>query len=250
MKKPDVDRREWDQLAREDPMWAVCSDPSRPGAWDQDAFFATGEAEIAGLLAGLEEHGLLPRAGRALDFGCGLGRLTRALGSRFDEAVGVDISREMVRTAGQLNAAFANCRFVANDRSDLAMFDSGSFDLVVSLITLQHLSSPDAVRGYLREFVRVTSAGGAMVFQIPARVGWQVRWHPLRLLNRLVRALPAAPGWALRRLMPWSMRLVALSEDLVRSTVVGAGADLVTSFPDRRTGSDAVPSRVYVARRV
>lgn len=36
------------------------------------------------MVAGLEEQRLMPRARRALDFGCGLGRLTRALSSRFE----------------------------------------------------------------------------------------------------------------------------------------------------------------------
>ena len=42
---------------------------------------------------------------RALDFGCGVGRLTRALGDRFDAVVGVDISAGMVEQARRLNDA-------------------------------------------------------------------------------------------------------------------------------------------------
>src|ERR1700710_2962541 len=71
-----TDRREWNDLAQEDGMWAVHSDPQRRGSGTPDDFFATGEHEIATTMKGLEDHGLLPsRTGRALDFGCGLGRL-------------------------------------------------------------------------------------------------------------------------------------------------------------------------------
>lgn len=123
-----ADRREWDDLAREDGMWAVHSDPQRRGSWTAEEFFATGEEEIAIMMAALEELALLPRPGRALDFGCGLGRSSRALSHRFDEVVGVDASRAMVGEAGQLNADVENCSFVFNERSDLALLASGSFD--------------------------------------------------------------------------------------------------------------------------
>ena len=72
-----ADRREWNDLAREDAMWAVHSDPLRRGSWTPDEFFGTGEQEIAAMWPALELHGLLPRSGRAVVFGCGVGRLTR-----------------------------------------------------------------------------------------------------------------------------------------------------------------------------
>lgn len=244
-----ADRREWDDLAREDGMWAVCSQPARRGSWTTEEFFATGEQEIAGIVAGLEEHGLMPSTGRALDFGCGLGRLTRSLSGRFDEVVGVDHSPTMINDAQQHNADLQNCRFVLNESSDLAGFATGSFDLVLSMITLQHVSSRAAIRAYIREFVRVTAAGGTIVFQLPARVGWRVRLHPARVLNRALRAFPGAPRWALRPLMGHSMCLVSLPEDEVRSILSAGGASAEVAFNDNRMGSDVVPSLTYVARR-
>src|SRR4051794_12503802 len=108
------DQREWDDLARRDPMWAVCSVAGTRGRWSSEEFFATGETEVAGVLAGLEQAGLAPAARhRALDFGCGLGRLTRALSDRFYEVVGVDVSEQMVAQATQANADRTNCRFIA-----------------------------------------------------------------------------------------------------------------------------------------
>jgi len=244
-----ADRREWDDLAREDGMWAVCSNPERRGSWTSEEFFATGEQEIAGMIAGLEEHELMPLAGRALDFGCGLGRLTRALSSRFDEVLGVDASPAMINDARRLNADVQNCSFALNERSDLAALPTASFHLVLSLITLQHVSSRAAIREYIREFVRVTAPGGTIVFQLPASVGWQVRLHPFRLLNRALRASPVAPRWALRRLMGYSMRLMSLPEDEVRSILGVCGASIEVAFSDNRMGTDVVPSLTYVARR-
>jgi SAM-dependent methyltransferase len=86
-------KRDWERLAAEDPLWAVLTDPARRGRrWRVEDFLATGEAEIAGALEEAAELDLPERRGSALDFGCGAGRLTRALSLRFERAVGVDIS--------------------------------------------------------------------------------------------------------------------------------------------------------------
>jgi SAM-dependent methyltransferase len=244
-----ADRREWNDLALEDGMWAVHSDPDRRGSWTPEDFYATGEHEIARAMQALGEHDLLPRTGRALDFGCGLGRLTRALASRFDEVVGVDASRTMIDDATRHNADLDNCRFVLNERSDLSPLPSESFDFVLSFITLQHVSSRAAIRAYIREFARVTAPGGIIVFQLPTKIGWQIRLHPLRLANRALRALPHPPRWALQRVMGYSMRLVGLPEDEVRDILRSRGAPVALALPDNRTGSDAAPSLTYVARR-
>ena len=46
----------------------------------------------------------LPRArALALDFGCGAGRLSRALAAHFEHVVGVDVSASMIETARALN---------------------------------------------------------------------------------------------------------------------------------------------------
>lgn len=65
----------------------------------------------------IDASGLLSRHQRALDFGCGVGRLTQALGARFDEVVGIDISSSKVKLAEELNTS-PNCKFVVNNVAD------------------------------------------------------------------------------------------------------------------------------------
>src|SRR4051812_27352912 len=77
-------RSDWTRLGEADPLWAVCVDPARKGGrWDPEEFNATGRAEIAAALAHLDRLGLCRRRERALDFGCGAGRLTAALAAEF-----------------------------------------------------------------------------------------------------------------------------------------------------------------------
>ena len=93
----DRHQQDWERLAEVDALWAVLTRPGRKGGrWDVDEFFATGEAEIAHVFSVAASLGRPARRGRAIDFGCGVGRLTRALGTRFESALGVDISAGMI----------------------------------------------------------------------------------------------------------------------------------------------------------
>ena len=161
-------QRNWDEFGRRDPLWAVLTEFGLDGGqWDEQAFFASGVAEISTLLASAAELGLvLRRDGRALDFGCGVGRLTQALADVFAEAVGVDIAPSMLDAARRLNTK-PGCTFVLNDRADLAVFGDGHFDCIYSKIVLQHIP-PTATRTYLAEFVRVLAPGGVATFQLPS----------------------------------------------------------------------------------
>ena len=94
----------------------------------------------------------------------------------------------------------------------------------------------------------MTAPGGLIVLQLPTGVAARVRLHPLRALNRLARHSPWMPGWLGGRLMRHSMVLRALPERDVRAILERAGAEVMTAFPDRRGGSDAVPGLQHVAR--
>jgi SAM-dependent methyltransferase len=101
-----------------------------------------------------------------LDFGCGVGRLSQALGARFDAVVGVDVAPSMIDLADRYNQMPEKVSYRLNDRPDLSMFASGSFDLVFSSITLQHME-PALSRQYIAEFVRVLSPSGVAIFDLP-----------------------------------------------------------------------------------
>lgn len=161
-------QKTYEEYGKEDPLYAVLSrEHGKGGKWDPDEFFATGREEVAEAIAYLDSLGLQVRRGRALDFGCGAGRLTQALAGEFDEAVGVDISFSMVEVARKYNQQGDRCSFVVNTTDDLAQFDSGTFDFIYTNITLQH-SPPEATTRYIAEFFRILRPGGVALFQIPS----------------------------------------------------------------------------------
>ena len=123
----------------------------------------------------------VPRAAqRALDFGCGVGRLTRALGTRFGSALGVDISAGMVEQARRLNEAFPACEFCVNAAPDLGQLEAESFDFVYSSIALQHLPTVPEIERYVTEFLRVARPDGLVVFGIPHHIPSLCSFQPRR----------------------------------------------------------------------
>jgi SAM-dependent methyltransferase len=183
-------QRVWDQLGDEDPYWAVLSNARfKDGRWDRQEFFAVGDEHIAEILAAATEHGFEFGRDTALDFGCGVGRLTQALARVFGRAVGIDIAPSMIAQAQQINQHGDRCEFMVNDQPDLQIFGDSTFDLVVSLLVLQHMD-PGLARGYIAEFLRTAKPGGLVVFQIPAeRTGPdEAAWKAVALPQDAYRA--------------------------------------------------------------
>ena len=162
-------RRNWEALARSDPLWAVLMDPARKGGgWTAGDFFDAGAVEVGVVFEHLAWLGIRPdQAGEALDFGCGPGRLAQALAVRFGAVVGVDASPTMIRLAREANERH-NCRFLLNERSDLQLLDDDRFEFVYTSIVLQHMK-PKLSAGYLRELARTCAPGGTLVFQLADR---------------------------------------------------------------------------------
>ena len=240
-------KREWEEIAEQDAPWAILSVPgAKYGAWDTDALFRTGEEEIAELETRLEALGRPARRERALDFGCGIGRLTRALAARFQSAVGVDISEAMVRQARELNGDVPGASFELNVSTDLRMFEDAGFDLVYSRVVLQHLPDAETVAGYLRELLRVLRPDGLLVFQLPSSVPMLVRLQPRRRLYLLLRRLGVAPARLYWRLGLHPMRMLAVSPADVERMVKEAGG-LVLRVDTARDPSFGFEDSVYFA---
>src|SRR5690348_8921885 len=139
-------KRNWEDLGTLDAYWAVLTRPdARYGQWDAEEFFQTAGPEVARVMAAADRLGVAKSHETMLDFGCGVGRLTRAFSPHFQRCYGVDVSASMVAKATELNQAYPNCTFVENPRTDLGLFADGTFDLIYSVIVLQHVPDTTAI---------------------------------------------------------------------------------------------------------
>ncbi len=215
-------REDWEQRAREDANYYVAF-----GRREQDE--AEFEATAADVVRNLDRE--LRRFGgaaeiarlRALEIGCGPGRIMLPMSRRFAEIRGVDISEGMIRLAEERLRHAANARALVNSGADLAPFEDDSFDFVYSYAVFQHIPSEEVVWSYLREARRVLRLGGLLRCQInglpKAEAGYDT-WHGARIdaeeLIRFARAsdmqLLALEGagtqymWATMRKQPAGFR--------------------------------------------
>ena len=180
-------RKNWDALAADNPADAVLTG-FPPDEKSRVRFYASGEKKIRSLLERLDTLGVAYGHDSALDFGCGIGRLTRALATRFDKTWGADVSPHMIEIAEQSDSS-NTCNFVALEQPDLKIFESGSFDFVISLLVLQHID-PAIAPDYFDELLRVLKPGGVLVLQVPDSPSWSLKGMRLRIMRLLPR--PAA----------------------------------------------------------
>lgn len=146
-------------------MWAILSDDSkRGGKWEPEEFFRSGETHVAKTLEFLAGKGIKLHYGCALDFGCGVGRLTQALGRRFEEVHGVDIAPSMIEQARGFNRFAEKVHYHVNSATDLKLFPDRKFDFICTFIVLQHIRGKFVLE-YVREFVRTLRPGGVAMFQ-------------------------------------------------------------------------------------
>lgn len=160
----------WDTLAKEDPLWAILSVPEKRGRkWTPEDFFRSGQAEVDATLGRILTSGYPLSSGAALDFGCGVGRLTQPLADYFERVVGVDISPTMLELARSFNRRGSRVEYILNAVDNLRIFEDRAFDLVYSQIVLQHMPHAYAI-AYIREFFRIARPGGFIMFQVPSHL--------------------------------------------------------------------------------
>jgi SAM-dependent methyltransferase len=206
----------WEDAARADAQWFVLTDHSL----SEEQFYKQGRDEIAASMAYLEERGLVDQKRRALDFGCGLGRLSVALADYYEHVDGVDIAQEMV------DRARPHDRVSYHRLDDLWLLD-GDYDLIYSDITLQH--NPSVLQEpYVKSFIRLLSPEGIAVFDITAGRG----------------LLPSFVLSSRNVLAMWNT-----DPEVVGGWVREAGGVLVESVPREVAQPETVSMR-YIARRV
>ncbi|MGO9317195.1 MAG: class I SAM-dependent methyltransferase [Terracidiphilus sp.] len=96
----------------------------------------------------------------ALDFGCGSGRSTRFLSSIGFEAIGVDISPEMIAKAHEIDPV-GDYRLVPGD--DLSALPREGFSLIQSAFTFDNVPGVDTKIRLFSDLRALLSPGGVLV---------------------------------------------------------------------------------------
>lgn len=224
----------WEQIARAEPYFGVLTDPRFLGGRSLDEFFASGEEDVERLLslAGVD------RPKRVLDFGCGVGRLSRAFAQRAERVVGVDVSPTMIAHAQQLRIPNAEFRTSLPDET---------FDFIASLIVFQHIPPPDG-HVFLEQLLQRLGPNGtaALHFTFTRRGG------PLRRLGRRLRASVPLVHRALQTLNRESPRLPYMemneySPTRLQEIIARANCTPPTPHP---TDHGGMPGAILITKRI
>jgi 2-polyprenyl-3-methyl-5-hydroxy-6-metoxy-1,4-benzoquinol methylase len=159
-------RADWDERARKNYRHYIVN--SRTD-WSAKEFRESGEETVLHYvdndMANICE-GKSPAALRVLDFGCGAGRVTRALAKRFGQVVGVDISSEMLDRARRELADVSNVEFVQSNGSDLAVLADSRFDFAFAFSVFHHIPDKAIIESCIREVGERLGTGSLFKFEV------------------------------------------------------------------------------------
>ncbi len=162
-------KKDWDVVAQLDPLWGILSEPKKKfRKWDINEFFLSGKNEVEYLMHCVKKLGYPQYLDSALDFGCGVGRITMPLSKYFRRCYGLDISELMIEKAKAFSkGATQASEIVYSNDTNLEQFPDETFDLVYSIFVLQHLPQRYMLKDQIKEFLRVLKRNGLLVFQVP-----------------------------------------------------------------------------------
>lgn len=171
-------RRDWNERARKNAFHYIASWNQ---TWDEQSFFASGEADYQRLVEPiLSQLAVSPASSSVAELGCGAGRMTRAFASRFRSVTAIDISEEMQNRARKYLAEFSNVQWILCDGVSLRAVESSSQEFVFSYLVLQHYPSTELVAQSIHEMMRILRLGGAFLFHFNGSsrptMNWRGRW--------------------------------------------------------------------------
>ncbi|HPC73222.1 MAG TPA: methyltransferase domain-containing protein [Syntrophales bacterium] len=150
---------------------------NRPGFWGNNSFR---EAQRMHTLEALCQ----PRKDdELLELGCGTGRYTRVLADRVRRIVGVDFSAAAIEKALS-ESTRPNMELRKADIRDLRIFLDRSFDKIVAIDVLEHLSDDD-LRAVLAEVKRLMREEALFVFFTPSGSHWIERLKQKGILRQV-----------------------------------------------------------------
>lgn len=162
---------DWRELGQSQPYWGVLSHPDfrtenlTPERVEQ--FYASGPFHIDPMVEDLRRFTGSAPSGRALDFGCGVGRLAEAMTAYASEVIGLDISPGMLERA----------RARGGKATYTDQTPDGPFDWINSFIVFQHIP-PARGEAILEDLLSRLAPNGAVSLHFTIWRDKDKEWPP------------------------------------------------------------------------
>jgi len=150
---------DWKGIAAE-PFYGVLSHPEwyrenlTPDKLDQ--FWESGRAAVRQILVNHKDRFGEFQPKSAIDYGCGVGRLTRAIAEQVDRAIGIDVAQGMIDEAAIWSDPDIEYRLDIPDEK---------VDWINSIIVFQHIH-PEIGFRLLRDLLDRLNPGGGISIQL------------------------------------------------------------------------------------
>jgi SAM-dependent methyltransferase len=215
----------WQHLGETEPHWSVLtSDEFRAGNIKASIakFYASGKHGVARLLMTLDRNRIDHRGFQTcLEYGCGLGRVTRWLATEFPVVLGYEISKAHLRRAkeylgeeGVRNVTFHHIKVIDD------ILNLSKVDLIYSVLVLQH-NPPPLIELIIVQLIRALNKGGVALFQVPTyRRGYSFS------LKKYLSSRPAQG----------TVEMHVLPQRAIFEIVTREGAQVIEVFEDSSTG--------------
>jgi trans-aconitate methyltransferase len=227
----------WTHLGNIKPHFSVLTDKKFSPEHLQDninEFWASGESEYRNIQAVLARNGVEEVSRRtAVEYGCGVGRVTMALAGRFKEVHAYDVSPGHLKLASEraqqlslVNVQFHQCKDALGD-------SLAPCDFFYSRIVLQH-NPPPVIHRILQRALAALTSGGLAVFQVPT---FQTNY-----------SFDVARWLATPHVL--DMQMHCLPQQVIFALAANAGCEVLEVMSDASTG-DVVHfvSNVFVLRK-
>ncbi|HEY2014855.1 MAG TPA: class I SAM-dependent methyltransferase [Bryobacteraceae bacterium] len=166
-------QRDWDRRARENHRHYIVNSQVD---WSDEEFWLSGEQTVSHyVLTDLTNicQGRNPSEMRVLDFGCGAGRVSRALAAVFGEVHGVDISGEMVKIARKSLAAVPNIQIHHSNGRDLDVLADRLFDFAFAFSVFHHVPGKAAITHCIAEVGKHLHPGDLFKFEVQGGLNFE-----------------------------------------------------------------------------
>lgn len=100
---------------------------------------------------------------KALDFGCGPGRMVKRMNALFDHTDGCDISQRLLEVAKDRNP---NSNFYHTDGKNLGNTPENFYDFIYCTISMQHIASHSIRKSILENIFKCLKKGGKITLQM------------------------------------------------------------------------------------
>ncbi len=220
----------WEEFAQEDAEFYILTSVDEEQGGDRRArFYASGKPAASRLLALARPH--LESNSRAVEIGCGMGRLSFPMAEHFDELVAVDIAPTMLRKLRH-NAKEMGVFNVVTHLADGDWDADESVDLAYSWLVFQHIGDWSIISSYIERIATALRPGGVACLQFDTR--------PRTIAYRL---RDSTPTFLLPRTWREGIRRIRRAPELLRAEFVRHGMEVLDE-----SGGPGV-EHVFILRR-